>query len=59
MEKQLTQQEALQVLVGAANAGQAKGAYTLHDAELISKSIKVFTVQPQVEPLEEVKTDEE
>ena len=38
----LTQQQALQVLVDAARAAQAKGIFTLEDAELVSKAIKAF-----------------
>jgi hypothetical protein len=42
MEKQLTQQEALQILIGAAQ----KGNYSLQEADMVFKAIKVFTVPP-------------
>ena len=38
----MNQQQALNVLVQAARIAQAKGAYTLEDAELVAKAIKVF-----------------
>ena len=39
---ELTQQQALNILIQAAKVGQSKGAYTLEEAELIAKSVKVF-----------------
>lgn len=53
MEQQLTQEQALGVLVQAAKVGQSKGAYSLEDAELIAKAIRVFT------PKQEAKTSME
>ena len=38
----LNGQQALNVLIQAVRIAQGKGAYTLEDAELISKAIKVF-----------------
>ena len=38
----MDQQQALNVLVQAARIAQSKGAYTLEDAELVAKAIKVF-----------------
>ena len=38
----LSQQEALQVLVDAARMGQAKGIFSLDDAEIVNKAIKAF-----------------
>jgi hypothetical protein len=39
---ELNQSQAINVLIQAARIGQSKGAYTLEDAELISKAIRVF-----------------
>jgi len=39
---ELNGQQALNVLIQAVRIAQGKGAYTLEDAELISKAIKVF-----------------
>jgi len=41
-ETQLNQAQAVDVLIQAARLAQAKGAFTLEDAELVSKAIKVF-----------------
>ena len=38
----LNQNQALQVLVDAARVAQAKGIFTLDDAELVNKAIKAF-----------------
>jgi hypothetical protein len=38
----LNQQQALQVLVDAARVAQAKGIFTLDDAELVNKAIRAF-----------------
>lgn len=38
----LTQNQAISVLIQASRIAQSKGAYTLEDAELVSKAIKVF-----------------
>jgi hypothetical protein len=44
MEKQLelTQSQAINILIQAARIAQSKGAFTLEDAELVSTAIKVF-----------------
>jgi hypothetical protein len=39
---ELNQSQAINVLIQAARIGQSKGAYTLEDAELISKAIRIF-----------------
>jgi|TARA_R110001592_G_scaffold177378_2_gene417684 hypothetical protein len=39
---QLNGQQALNVLIQAVRIAQGKGAYTIEDAEMISKAIKVF-----------------
>jgi hypothetical protein len=38
----LNGQQALNVLIQAVRIAQGKGAYTLEDAEIISKAIKIF-----------------
>ena len=38
----MNQTQAVNVLIQAARIGQSKGAYTLEDAEMVSKAIKVF-----------------
>jgi hypothetical protein len=62
MEQQLSQEQALGVLVQAAKVGQSKGAYTLEDAELIAKAIRVFTPKQEVkqtaESMEEIPAGE-
>ncbi len=50
MEQQLTQEQALGVLVQAAKVGQSKGAYTLEDAEIIARAIRVFTPKQEETP---------
>jgi hypothetical protein len=40
---ELSQQQALQVLVDAARVAQSKGIFTLDDAELVNKAIRAFT----------------
>ena len=39
---ELNGQQALNVLIQAVRIAQGKGAYTIEDAELISRAIKVF-----------------
>jgi hypothetical protein len=45
---ELNGQQALNVLIQAVRIAQGKGAYTLEDAEIISKAIKIF-VPPNLE----------
>lgn len=40
--QEMNQSQAINVLIQAARIAQAKGAFTLEDAELVSKAIKVF-----------------
>lgn len=40
--QELTQAQAVNVLIQAARIAQSKGAFTLEDAELVSKAIKAF-----------------
>ena len=42
IEENFTHEQALTVLINAVRIGQEKGAYTLEEAEIISKAIKVF-----------------
>jgi hypothetical protein len=39
---QLTQEQALGVLIQAVKIGQSKGAYTLEDAKTIAEAVSVF-----------------
>lgn len=39
----MNQDQALNVLISATRIAQTKGAYSLEDAELILKAIRVFT----------------
>lgn len=43
--QELTQGQAVNVLIQGVRIAQAKGAFTLEDAELLSRAIKVFTPQ--------------
>lgn len=43
---ELTQQQALEVLVSGVQVAQSKGVYNLQEAELISKACRVF-IKPQ------------
>ena len=51
-QQEMNQGQAVNVLIQAARIAQAKGAFTLEDAELVSKAIKVF-----VPPTEETETE--
>jgi hypothetical protein len=42
MNSELTQDQALSVLIQGVRLAQKAGAYTIEDAELIAKAIKVF-----------------
>ncbi len=50
-QEEMNQGQAVNVLIQAARIAQAKGAFTLEDAELVSKAIKVF-VPPTEETAE-------
>ena len=52
--QELNQTQALNVLIQAARIAQSKGAFTLEDAELVAKAIKVF-----VPPTEATKEGED
>lgn len=56
-ETQLNQAQAIDVLIQAVRLAQAKGAFTLDDAELVSRAIKVFIPEKQVEPVSETETE--
>lgn len=51
-QQEMNQGQAVNVLIQAARIAQGKGAFTLEDAELVSKAIKVF-VPPTQEGSEE------
>ena len=53
---ELNGQQALNVLIQAVRIAQGKGAYTIEDAELISRAIKVF-VPPTAPGAEGTDTD--
>jgi len=55
-QAQLTQEQALSVLVQAVKIAQSKGAFTLEDAEVIAKAVKVFA---KPEPVAEAVTSAE
>lgn len=50
--EEMNQGQAVNVLIQAARIAQTKGAFTLEDAELVSKAIKVF-----VPPTEETESE--
>jgi len=50
--QELTQGQAVNVLIQAARIAQSKGAFTLEDAELVSKAIKIFVPEGS-EPVNE------
>jgi hypothetical protein len=52
-QQELTQAQAINVLIQAVRIAQAKGAYTLEDAELVSKAIKIFVPQEQPQESED------
>lgn len=43
--QELNQAQSINVLIQAARIAQAKGAFTLEDAELVAKAIRVFVPQ--------------
>jgi hypothetical protein len=49
---ELNPQQAISVLIQAVNFAQSKGVYSLEDAEILSKAVKVFVKK------EEPKTEE-
>jgi hypothetical protein len=50
-EQTITHDQALTILINAARIGQEKGSYTLEEAELISKAVKIFTIPAQEGPI--------
>jgi hypothetical protein len=54
---EINQQQALNILVQAARIAQSKGAFTLEDAELVSKAIKLFI--PKNAPENVINKDEQ
>jgi hypothetical protein len=49
---ELNQQQALNVLIKAAQVAQSKGAFTLDDAEMVNKAIKVFVPKKETTEVE-------
>lgn len=47
--QELTQAQAVNVLIQAVRIAQSKGAYTLEDAELVAKAIRVFVPTSQTQ----------
>lgn len=45
---ELNQQQALNILIKAAQVAQSKGAFTLDDAEVVNKAIKTFVTKEPV-----------
>lgn len=58
-QQELTQAQAINVLIQAARIGQSKGAFTIEDAELIAKAIKLFMPEKPAEDLSETPNDEQ
>jgi hypothetical protein len=50
---ELNPQQAISVLIQAVNFAQSKGVYSLEDAEILSKAVKVF-VKKEDKPAAEV-----
>ena len=55
--QELTQGQALNVLIQGVRIAQAKGAFTLEDAELVSRAVKVF-VPEQAEASAETEAED-
>lgn len=47
--QELTQAQAINVLIQAVRIAQSKGAYTLEDAELVAKAIRLFVPANQTQ----------
>jgi len=45
--KELSQEEALRILIGAVKKGQSKGIYTIETASALSKAVKTFAIKPE------------
>jgi hypothetical protein len=43
----LTPQQALSILIQGVNHAQSKGVYSLDDAELLAKAVRVFVTKPE------------
>tara|TARA_Y100000389_G_scaffold180641_1_gene195641 strand:+ start:285 stop:512 length:228 start_codon:yes stop_codon:yes gene_type:complete len=60
--QEMNQGQAVNVLIQAARIAQQKGAFTLEDAEMVSKAIKVFVPPTEAEgndPVENTDTPTE
>ena len=54
---ELNPQQALSVLIQAVNFAQSKGVYSLEDAEILSKAVKVFVKKDETAPEGTVATE--
>lgn len=57
MTQELTQAQAVDVLIQAAKLAQSKGAFTLDDAALVARAIRVFVPAEQQTESEESTTE--
>lgn len=59
MNKELSQQDALNTLISAVQVATKRGAFELAETEVILQAVKVFTKQPEKveEKVEEVEED--
>lgn len=55
-QTELTQSQAINVLIQGVRIAQSKGAFTLEDAELVSKAIRVF-IPPTTDTQEDQQVD--
>ena len=55
----INQQQALNILIKAAQVAQSKGAFTLDDAELVNKAIRTFIPKETTSELTKEETTEE
>jgi hypothetical protein len=55
----MTKEQSLQILIQAAQVGQAKGAYTLQEAKLIAEAMETFIPKLEKPPVAEQGTKEE
>jgi phosphoribosylamine-glycine ligase len=49
VQENLTQSQAVNVLIQAARIAQGKGAFTLEDAELVARAIRVFVPEGEAQ----------
>ena len=56
--EEMNQSQAVNVLIQAARIAQGKGAFSLEDAELVSRAIRVFTPKGETAMNEEPVTEQ-